>query len=251
LLETYQISGKLRYISEPDRGMYDAINKGLALCRGNIIAYLNTDDLYFPWTVEVVNAYFAAHADVDVVYGDTLVLDMNTGQQRVNIYPEFSPAWLRSGAIIAQPTVFLRRNIVEKVGKFGLDVGLLGDCEYWLRCLELGARFAKIHELLAIECNHGGTLRQTQAGKVATEKKFLVDRYGAGLSKVLRGLVLRWKYVEKEILTLAFMARARKDQAGGQWGRFLAGYRVRADFGRHLGNKVLRRQAAVWNIEER
>ncbi|HVO67352.1 MAG TPA: glycosyltransferase, partial [Syntrophales bacterium] len=51
ILEKYRKEGKLKYISEPDNGMYDAINKGFRMASGEILAYLNSDDIYFPWTI--------------------------------------------------------------------------------------------------------------------------------------------------------------------------------------------------------
>src|SRR5690349_9655830 len=58
VLRRYEGTYGLRWMSEPDQGMYDAINKGLAMARGEILAYLNTDDLYLPWTIDTVVSTF-------------------------------------------------------------------------------------------------------------------------------------------------------------------------------------------------
>ena len=71
VLENFGASQPLRWITERDEGMYDAINKGLALARGDILAYLNSDDLYFPWSVEV--AVEALKRGADPVYGLSLI----------------------------------------------------------------------------------------------------------------------------------------------------------------------------------
>ena len=70
VLRRYEGTYGLRWISEPDHGMYSAINKGLAMARGQVLAYLNSDDLYFPWTVETVVAAFRSHPEADLVHGD-------------------------------------------------------------------------------------------------------------------------------------------------------------------------------------
>ena len=63
------------WISEKDKGMYDAINKGLKKARGEIVAYLNCDEQYLPGTLEFVKKYFDTHPDVDVLFGDFYVVN--------------------------------------------------------------------------------------------------------------------------------------------------------------------------------
>ena len=63
--------------------MYAAINTGLAEATGDIHAYLNSDDLYFPWSLEVAVAYLEAHPEVDVVYGDAINIDDVTRREHV------------------------------------------------------------------------------------------------------------------------------------------------------------------------
>ena len=71
ILRRYEGTYNMRWNSEPDGGMYQAINKGLRLSHGEVLAYLNSDDRYFPWTVEVAMKELANH-DVDFIFGDML-----------------------------------------------------------------------------------------------------------------------------------------------------------------------------------
>ncbi|HEC65485.1 MAG TPA: glycosyltransferase [bacterium] len=97
----------MQWVSEPDNGMYEAINKGFKMSKGQILAYLNSDDLYFPWTVSIVVDYFQKHPQSDLVYGDKLNYDIPSNQIQLCFYPPFRLSWLRRTGFLAQPTVFL------------------------------------------------------------------------------------------------------------------------------------------------
>src|SRR5208282_1947858 len=66
---------RVRAFIEKDRGMYDAINRGWKRAQGDIVAYLNCDEQYLPGALKTVRDYFQAHPDVDVVFGDNIVVD--------------------------------------------------------------------------------------------------------------------------------------------------------------------------------
>src|SRR5262245_55752007 len=125
----------VRWSSGPDSGMYDAINKGFAQARGDILAYLNTDDSYFPWTVETAVRTLDAHPLAGFVFGDLLVLWAD-GKLQLDFHSPFRLAYLRRYAFLAQPTVSFRRSVWAQVGPFDESLQLLGDCEYWLRISE-------------------------------------------------------------------------------------------------------------------
>jgi glycosyltransferase involved in cell wall biosynthesis len=111
ILETHAQAGALRFLSEPDKGMYDAINKGLSMAQGEILCYLNSDDRYFPWSVETAVRYLAQNRAVDIVYGDTLVLDLEKNRKTINIMPTFTSLWLKCGGIIHNPPFFSKKGV--------------------------------------------------------------------------------------------------------------------------------------------
>jgi glycosyltransferase involved in cell wall biosynthesis len=159
-LESFEASSGLRWLSEPDEGMYDAINKGLRLARGEVIAYLNSDDLYLPWTVEVALAELRAGADL--VYGDLGVISRppkKPSNAFLQFYPPFNLNYYTHVATLAQPTVLWRRTLTDEIGMFDTGYRLIGDCEYWLRAATSGATLAHIDEILAIQVEHEETLR--------------------------------------------------------------------------------------------
>jgi glycosyltransferase involved in cell wall biosynthesis len=255
ILRKHAKARSLRFLSEPDKGMYDAINKGLYMAKGEILCYLNSDDRYFPWSVETAVRYLTNNSAVDIVYGDTLVLDLEKNRKTINILPTFTSLWLRCGGIIPQPTVFFRRKVYTEVGNFQREVKYLADCEYWLRADSMGMRIAKIHELLAIESNHPGTIRQSVSATVSAEKRQLVARYAPCFctNHWARSLVNRLKYMEKEwfMARLALGNHLRRGSAIQQWPEFRAHYSIRINTQRYYLDKVLRTKSDIWQVDER
>lgn len=252
VLEEYRKrDGRLTYASEKDYGMYDAINKGFDRATGDILAYINSDDLYTPGALEAVVAHFTAHPEVDVVYGDTLVANSETGTAHVNLYMSCPETWLKAGGIIAQPTVFIRRRCRDRVGKIRREVKYLGDCEYWLRLAEAGFRFGKINEILAVELNHGDTLRNTMADEIENEKKFLRQRYWPDmpLQETVRSIVLLFRKIITPFLYVRLMLKINWGVSSGAWGGFIRNYKPRVSLSGYLMNKLLRTNLPVWDVD--
>src|SRR6185369_1911432 len=172
----------LKYVSEPDDGMYHAINKGLELATGDIVAYLNTDDLYFPWTVE--RAVEKLVNGSDVVYGDLCIIKHHASDyvSFLQFYPKFDLNYFCHYSTIAQPTVFLKRAVYKNVGSFGNGFSLLADCDYWLRCAEAGFKLEKMDEVMAIQIDHSQTLREVFQERVRNEFLLLWQTHGGGRS---------------------------------------------------------------------
>lgn len=242
---------RLTYASEKDDGMYDAINKGFARATGDILAYINSDDLYTPGAFETVIAYFGKHPDVDVVYGDTLVANCETGKAHVNLYMPHPETWLRAGGIIAQPTVFMRRRCWDSAGGFRREVKYLGDCEYWLRLVDCGYRFGKINEVIAIELNHGDTLRSTMANEIENEKRLLRQRYWPDmpLREAARSGVMLSRKMFTPLLYIYLILKINWRMGSGAWGKFIENYKPKASLKGYLMNKLLRTNLDVWVVD--
>jgi glycosyltransferase involved in cell wall biosynthesis len=171
VLERHRTPHPFRFISEPDRGMYDAINKGISLARGDILAYLNSDDLYLPWSVDVAARALAPSREL--VYGDLGVFRVasngHPGHFRIQFYPDFNLRYYSFVAVMGQPTVFWRRSLTERIGLFDIEYRLIGDCEYWLRAALHGATPRHIPEVMAVQVEHESTLRATHAMRLREE----------------------------------------------------------------------------------
>jgi hypothetical protein len=143
---------------------------------GDILAYLNSDDLYFPWTIATVVDTFNRHPDSDFVFGDAINIDDRTGRQLPLLAPPFDLDHIRRVGFLTQPTVFWRRRVHDAVGLFDESLRFVADCDFWMRA---GAnhRFRKVNEFLAIERNHDGTLREAQATALEEELARVRGRY--------------------------------------------------------------------------
>lgn len=175
ILRETEPGSALRWSSEPDSGMYAAINKGFSRANGEILAYLNTDDSYFPWTVETAVGALQAHPDAGFVYGDLLVLWAD-GNLQLDFHSPFRLAYLRRHAFLAQPTVFFRRSVWEELGPFDESLQLLGDCEYWMR---IAGRFPgrKVNEVLALQREHPAAKRYVHGKLLNQELAEIRARY--------------------------------------------------------------------------
>ena len=94
ILRRTEGSYPMRWTSEPDRGMYEAVNKGMRQATGDILCYLNSDDLYLPWTLESLVEAFRRHPEAGNVFGDALTVDDVSGRQDFYMAPPFDLGWI-------------------------------------------------------------------------------------------------------------------------------------------------------------
>jgi len=128
----------ITWISEPDRGQSDAINKGFGMARGEVLAYLNSDDTYLPAAVEAVVGWFNEHLSCKVVYGDSNIIDERSRLLKTRPSRPFDFADLLVGNFIPQTSTFFRREVLDAVGPFDAELHYGMDYDYWLRA---GARY--------------------------------------------------------------------------------------------------------------
>ncbi len=146
ILKSYKstLGEKFNFISEPDKGEPDAINKGMRMAKGDVIAYLDSDDVYEMDCFSIISEYFKNH-DYKWAYGKCKIIDENDKETRSVVtkfkevfQPHYSFNTILIFDYIAQPSVFWRREVLESVGYLDIKEKLAFDYDYWLR---LGQKF--------------------------------------------------------------------------------------------------------------
>lgn len=153
------------WVSEPDRGQVDAINKGLRRVSGEIVAWINSDDLYLPGTVSAAVAALLAHPQAGMVYGDGLLIDSENRLLDRHHYRTLTALDLLCFDVLLQPATFMRRDALEAAGYLSETYDLILDHELWVK---IAAR----HPLLHVDAFWAGERTYPEAKTMANAGSF-------------------------------------------------------------------------------
>ncbi|MEK7699493.1 MAG: glycosyltransferase family 2 protein [Planctomycetota bacterium] len=216
--DTYKIvtrypSAALGWQSEPDNGIYDAINKGVNRATGDIIAILNSDDVWLPNTLERVAALFSRNPDIGIVSGSIEVWEDITGGARVVL--KSSLLHLHKGMTIQHPATFVRRGVYGRVGLFDERYRIGADYDFVLRCLKANIPWIITEDVLT---------RMMAGGKNLTSQFHLDDwkiRRSHRLSSIIHEVFLLTHYLllylGKQILLKTLGKRALSALRAYRW----------------------------------
>ena len=139
IIQRYQShNSNIRFVSEPDAGIYDALNKGIGLAQGEVIGFVHSDDLLSHSTVlsKIVKCFEKGH--IDGVYGDLIYVDKQNSSKAIRTWKscDFKPKLLSKGWMPAHPTLFLKKEVYLKHGHFNLNYQIASDYDFMLRILK-------------------------------------------------------------------------------------------------------------------
>ena len=166
------------WISEPDRGHADALNKGFDRAQGEIVGWLNSDDVYFDTrVVQRAVLVLAGHPQVDLVFGDVALISESSGLQMIWCFPSFNYARALRGYLLPQPTAFFRKSLIDK-HRLEPTLKLAPDTALWLM-IGREARFLHVGAIQAGDRDHGGRLTNVSHAALQQTHDQLVRAFGA------------------------------------------------------------------------
>jgi glycosyltransferase len=200
-----------RVLSEPDSGMYDAMNKGIGRATGDVVGILNSDDYYAsPRVLEWVAQAFRDPA-VDACYGDLVYVDAREAGRVVRYWRagRFERRSMLWGWMPPHPTFFVRRSVYERYGAFNLDLGSAADYEIMLRFLLKHSLSATYIPRVLVKMRTGG------ASNVSIRARLRANRMDRRAWRVNGLRPYPWTLWAKPLRKLSqWVAREREDEAG-------------------------------------
>ncbi len=174
-----------KLISEPDSGIYDALNKGLKAATGDVIGFLNSDDVYAHENViKNISSAIGEHK-VDSCYGDLLYVDKDNPAKVIRYWKAcpYTPGLFERGWMPPHPTFFVRREVYEKFGGFNTEFRIAADYELMLRFLEKHRISTWYIPEVLVRMRSGGVSNRSIANMLRKSR----EDYGAWKANGLRG----------------------------------------------------------------
>jgi len=173
--------------SGKDKGQADAVNKGIQMAKGDIIGWLNSDDLYLPGALQAVADYFSANPECRWLYGRCRIIDKN-GKERwkwITLYKnsrlkKFTYSKLLRENFISQPAVFFRKEIFDEAGLLDLTLNYAMDYDLWLRLGRISPAGVISRDLSSFR-RHGTSKSETGFRDQFFEQYAVAQKYGPSL----------------------------------------------------------------------
>lgn len=166
-------NGNLKYVSEPDKGIYDAMNKGISMATGDVIGILNSDDFFTSNDIieKIVNCF--EDNDIDAVYGDIHFVKDSDLNKSVRYYSSkiFNPKLFRFGFMPAHPSFYCKKECYEKYGLYSLDYKLAADFDLLLRFINKNKIKTKYLPLDFVTMRTGGASTKNLKSRLTLNKE--------------------------------------------------------------------------------
>lgn len=129
---------KMIWVSEKDKGIYDAMNKGLKMASGEVVGLLNSDDFYTSRDIlSTIYEIFSKEKNIDAIYGDVHYIDTNKSKRIIRYYSSkfFKRSLMRLGFMPAHPSFYIRKECLNKIGFYDISYKIAADFEFLLRAI--------------------------------------------------------------------------------------------------------------------
>jgi len=210
------------WVSEKDKGQGDAINKGMAHARGEIVAWLNSDDCYLPAAISAAVEAFEANPDAVMVYGNMLAIDENEIVTNTFKYHQLTLEDLLCFQIIGQPAVFIRREVFERVNGLDLNFHFLLDHHLWIKIAAQG-KIVHVPQTWSAARYHSGAKNRAQASQFGHEAFQILDWVASdeSLAPILPRLARRARASAHRVDARYLLDSGQPVQALAAWTRTL------------------------------
>lgn len=154
-----EFKGKLKWISEQDHGIYDAMNKGIKIATGDIIGILNSDDFFSKSNIlEIINATFNNDRQIDAIYGDVHFVNPENLKKCTRYYSSkiFKRSLMKLGFMPAHPSFYLKKECFFKYGLYKTNYKIAADFEFLLRCIYINKAKIKYIPIDMVTMRTGG-----------------------------------------------------------------------------------------------
>lgn len=181
-----RVGVEFQWTSEPDSGIYNAMNKGIKKAKGDYIGILNSDDTYEYNTIEIIKSYIRKIPTVDVFHGLMRYIDGDS----LTMVHGLNSDRLNSG-MIEHPTCFVKKEVYDYFGFFSEDYKYVSDYEFMLRLKKAGCKFYLIEEILANYNENGaGNCHESRVEVIKLKREYQIYGKITFLAKLLKTTII-------------------------------------------------------------
>lgn len=200
-------------VSEPDRGIYAAFNKGLRLATGDVIGILNADDEYAPWAFSSLLCAMRETPACSVWCGRIVVVEEETGC--FYLPPRPRPSALPRIMSVAHPATFVRRGVYDRCGLFDESFRIAGDWDFLLRAYLAGEVFCTVEDVLVAYRNNGASANLSR--RHVAEVGRIYRAYLGLAASIERMAVMELRYLYRKAISLPGLARLHATRQKRLW----------------------------------
>lgn len=158
-------NGKLKYISEPDKGIYDAMNKGIKQAQGEIIGLINSDDYYTPYALKEVQSILKTNPNIDCIYSDVFFINE---MSQIKYIKKASLKDLNKGMSLNHPTCFIKKKTYQSIGLYNIKYNIAADYDFALRMRKHHCQLYQSSKILSNYRDGGVSVKNAKKGIIDT-----------------------------------------------------------------------------------